>query len=74
MRTASPILAALLLFAPGRPLADTNQQLCLCQFVAPVYAPFVRQVHIDGTIRLAITFNSNGKPLKGKRLEIRSTN
>ena len=62
MKLASAILASLFLFLPSQPQADNDQQLCLCRFVAPVYPPFVRQVHIDGTVHVAIVFDSTGAP------------
>jgi hypothetical protein len=63
MKSQLLILAAVFIFfVPREPLAAPEQQMCVCQFVAPVYRPFVRQTNIEGTVRVTVLFDSDGKP------------
>jgi TonB family protein len=64
MRTGLALLTALLILTPGKPVATSEQEICLSQFVAPVYAPFVRQTNVQGTVHVTVAVNSNGRPTK----------
>lgn len=63
MKSQLLILAAVFIFFVSRePLAAPEQQMCVCQFVAPVYRPFARQTNVEGTVRVTVLFDSAGKP------------
>lgn len=57
----SRLMAAALFMILVQPLA-ADDELCLCRFVAPVYAPFVRQVNVEGVVRVAVVLDSTGSP------------
>ena len=62
MRLLRGTILALIALLLSHPLAGENNPLCLCQFVAPTYPPFARQIHTEGTIEIAVTYDSAGKP------------
>jgi hypothetical protein len=64
-----PLLAAVLMFLPGWPLAESTQQLCLCKFVAPTYAPFARQIRLERTFQFAVDFDAAGKTINVTAME-----
>jgi TonB family protein len=42
--------------------ADDADQLCLCQFVAPIYSPIARFSGIEGNVHLRASIDSSGIP------------
>lgn len=55
----------LLLILSLRPLAadESDQQACLCQFAAPVYAPIARMSGIEGIVHVRTSIDSSGIPI-----------
>ena len=59
---ALAVVAAFLVWAMPRPLAEANQQMCLCEFVAPIYPPLARLAGMQGIIRVKTTVDPTGNP------------
>jgi TonB family protein len=62
VRITLAIVAAFLVWAMPQALAEPNQQMCLCEFVAPTYPPLARLAHMQGIIRIKTTIDSAGSP------------
>lgn len=52
----------LLAWLPGRPLTDRDQDLCVCEFVAPTYPTLARQARTQGVVHLEVAVDSAGAP------------
>ena len=59
---ALAVVAAFLVWVMPRPLAEANPQMCLCEFVAPIYPPLARLAQMQGIIRVKTTVDPTGNP------------
>ncbi len=56
------VVLFLLVMAVSVQTYSGDEDLCLCKFVAPRYAPIARQSHISGDVRLRVHFDAQGIP------------
>jgi TonB family protein len=56
------VVLFLLVMAVSVQTYSGDEDLCLCKFVAPRYAPIARQLHISGDVRLRVHFDGEGIP------------
>ena len=56
------VVLFLLVMAVSVQTYSGDEDLCLCKFVAPRYAPIARQSHISGDVRLRVHFDGEGIP------------
>ena len=61
MRNKLVVLFLLVMAVSVQTYSD-DEDLCLCKFVAPRYAPIARQSHISGDVRLRVHFDGEGIP------------
>lgn len=60
----------LLMGVSSRAFAATDQEMCLCKFVAPKYPPLARRILTGGgVVRVRVFFDSTGEPREVSALE-----
>lgn len=64
MKIGLTIVGLLLLCIAPQPAANSDQQMCLCEFVAPIYPPLVRLSRDEGEIRVRVSIDVSGIPEK----------
>ena len=56
------VLGLLLASISSLNFTGTTNEMCVCKFVAPLYAPIARTAQIQGTVRLKVTVKADGSP------------
>jgi TonB family protein len=69
VRIGLTVVLALLIWETPRPPAQTDRQMCLCEFVAPIYPPLARLSRMQGTVRIGTTPDSTGNPQEIEALQ-----
>jgi TonB family protein len=64
MKMGLIVFAAGLIWAAPRPIAESDQQLCICQFVAPTYPPVARLARMQGSVAIKAMVDATGKTLE----------
>jgi len=69
VKTLLTILAALVVLAPSVSPDEANQEMCLCEFVAPTYELVAHFARIQGVVRVEFGLDADGVPEDPKVLE-----